>query len=251
MSPDVQVSHLGKTFADGTVALSDVSLDVAAGSFVTLLGPSGCGKSTLLRIIADLAQATSGTVTGPVQRGGSGSVGYVFQDATLMPWASIADNVALPFQLAGQDPRGRIDDALERVGLGAFAQAYPRQLSGGMKMRASLARALVTRPRLLLMDEPFGALDEITREDLNDDLLRLWQDARMTALFVTHSVSEAVFLSERVVVMSARPGRIFADLAINEPYPRTPAFRESDAFATHCRQVSETLRAARGLEPSR
>ncbi len=236
----VALRGVSKTFAGGTSALSPIDLAVAEGSFTSLVGPSGCGKSTLLRLIAGLSAPTSGSV----ERSGANtplSVGFVFQDATLMPWASVADNIALPLRLAhASDIDARVSEAIARVGLEGFARAYPRELSGGMRMRASIARAIVAAPRLLLMDEPFAALDEFTRFKLNDDLLALWQTNRWTVVFVTHSIREAVFLSERVVVMSPRPGRIVADVAIDLP-ARNAALRLSHAFADQCARVSAAL----------
>ena len=212
------------------------------GEFVSLLGPSGCGKSTALRIIAGLGGATEGTVERP-----GGKIGFVFQEPTLMPWRTVLGNVRLPLGLAGighAAARTRALSALEMVGLREFAGAYPRQLSGGMKMRVSIARALVTDPALLLMDEPFAALDEITRQKLNDDMLRLWHEAGLTVVFVTHSVYEAAYLSSRVVVMGARPGRIVGDVALPRPWPREEAFRASPDYAALTRRVSAMLEPA-------
>lgn len=242
----VTLTGASKTFATGTAALAPVTLSVAPGSFVSIVGPSGCGKSTLLRLIAGLAPPTSGTIeradaTGPL------STGFVFQEPTLMPWATVADNIALPLRLAGVPASGiaqRTADAIERVRLGGFAKAYPRELSGGMKMRVSIARAIVTAPRLLLMDEPFAALDEFTRFKLNDDLMALWQKNRWTVIFVTHSIREAVFLSERVLVMSPRPGRVVCDVHIQLPARRAADLRLSHAFTDQCARVSSHLGAA-------
>jgi NitT/TauT family transport system ATP-binding protein len=242
----VSLRNVGKTFESGTVALDGLSLDVRDGEFVSLLGPSGCGKSTALRLIAALSMPSAGAVEGP---GGSGKIGFVFQEPTLMPWADVAANVRLPLKLAHADPAKAKDaamQALTHVGLADVAQRYPRELSGGMKMRASIARALVTEPQLLLMDEPFAALDEITRFKLNNDLLTLWQVLRRTVIFVTHSVFESVYLSQRIVVMTPRPGRVFADIAIPAPYPRDERFRTSADFAGYCRTVSDTLGKAMG-----
>jgi NitT/TauT family transport system ATP-binding protein len=222
----VALHGVGKTFPNGTTALAGLDLDVRQGEFVSLLGPSGCGKSTALRIIAGLSEPSSGTVEWRQQDAHPGSesrIGFVFQEPTLMPWATVADNVYLPLKLAGIGRRAaapRVEEALAMVKLGPFARAYPRELSGGMKMRVSIARALVVKPQLLLMDEPFAALDEITRFRLNNDLLRLWQAQRWTVIFVTHSVFESVYLSNRIVVMSTRPGRIIGEIAIDAPYPR-------------------------------
>ena len=241
----VSLRNVGKTFERGTVALRGLSLDVRDGEFVSLLGPSGCGKSTALRIIAGLSAATQGTVQWPDAAPGAGQIGFVFQEPTLMPWADVAANVRLPLDLAGAAaPHAAVAQALARVGLADFAQAYPRELSGGMKMRVSIARALVTEPRLLLMDEPFAALDEINRFKLNNDLLALWQELRRTVIFVTHSVFESVFLSQRIVVMTPRPGRVFAEIAIPAPYPRDERYRTSADYAGFCRQVAEALSRA-------
>jgi len=234
--------NVGKTFERGTVALDRFNLDVRAGEFVSLLGPSGCGKSTALRIVAGLGAATAGTVEWP--GAAAGRIGFVFQDPTLMPWADVTANVRLPLKLAHADEttaRAAVARALERVGLSDFAHSYPRELSGGMRMRASIARALVTEPDLLLMDEPFAALDEITRFKLNNDLLGVWQELRRTVIFVTHSVFESVYLSQRIVVMTQRPGRAFAEIPIDAPYPRNERFRTSAEYAGYCRQVAETL----------
>jgi NitT/TauT family transport system ATP-binding protein len=216
---------------------------------VSLLGPSGCGKSTLLRIIAGLTDPSEGTLDRPLAGSGpeSGSVGFVFQDATLMPWANALGNVMLPLRLA-RTPRGEASDraatALASVGLAGFEKSYPRALSGGMRMRVSIARALVTRPKLLLMDEPFAALDEITRFRLNNDLLELWRQQRFTAVFVTHSVFESVYLSGRVLVMAARPGRIVREVPVTGPDVRDDRFRTSPEYAAQCRAVSQALQAA-------
>lgn len=252
--PLVRLSNVYKRFSTGTLALKDLTLDIGEHQFVSLLGPSGCGKSTALRLIAGLGDVSSGTIDWPRsshQADGSPDreVGFVFQEPTLMPWASVFDNVYLPLKLRGQrrkDVADNVAHALEMVGLAGFHQAYPRELSGGMKMRVSIARALVTRPKLLLMDEPFAALDEITRIKLNNDLLRLWQDQSWTVIFVTHSVYESVYLSNRIIVMAARPGRVVADLAIDAPYPRDEAYRTSTPYNDHCRLVSAQLHAAMG-----
>jgi NitT/TauT family transport system ATP-binding protein len=239
----VGVRGVSKVFANGVEALADVSLDVAAGEFLSVLGPSGCGKSTLLRLIAGLAEPTTGTIDWADDRGRA-DLGFVFQEPTLMPWATALANVALPLKLRGvtkSEREARAAEALDNVGLKGFERVWPRELSGGMKMRVSLARALVVQPRLLLMDEPFAALDEITRHRLNDDLLELWQRSGVTIVFVTHSVFESVFLSQRVVVMTARPGRVSAELAVSTPYPRSQAFRTSAEYAAWCRQASSRL----------
>ena len=245
----VSLRNVGKTFETGTVALDRLSLAVRSGEFVSLLGPSGCGKSTALRIIAGLSAPSVGVVEWPK---GESKIGFVFQEPTLMPWADVAANVGLPLALAHADEtqsRDAVRQAIGRVGLGDFQKAFPRELSGGMKMRASIARALVTEPQLLLMDEPFAALDEITRFKLNNDLLALWQELRRTAIFVTHSVFESVYLSQRIVVMTPRPGRVFTEIAIPAPYPRDEHFRTSAEYAGHCRQVAEALGRAMGGAP--
>jgi NitT/TauT family transport system ATP-binding protein len=255
-APIVRLRGVGKTFGTGTRALDGLDLDVCAGEFLSLLGPSGCGKSTALRIIAGLSEPSHGSVTwsDATRTGGEGrakDIGFVFQEPTLMPWATVFGNVFLPLKLAGMDREAaapRVTETLARVGLAEFAGAYPRELSGGMRMRVSIARALVTAPRVLLMDEPFAALDEITRFKLNDDLIGLWRELRMTVLFVTHSVFESVYLSQPVVVMTARPGRVSGELAIDAP-ARGPAFRTSAEYAGFCRLASEALaRAMRGAE---
>ncbi|HKS17735.1 MAG TPA: ABC transporter ATP-binding protein [Bradyrhizobium sp.] len=255
-SPDIEATVAGvavrlrgvtKVYDNGVAALGPVDLDVKRGEFVSLLGPSGCGKSTALRLIAGLNAATSGEV-GVVHRHGgprgTHSIGFVFQEPTLMPWASVWDNVRLPLKLAqtaAADADARVGKALAQVGLSEFAHSYPRELSGGMKMRVSLARALVTDPDILLMDEPFAALDEITRFRLNNDLLALWRNLRKTVIFVTHSVFESVYLSQRVIVMTARPGLISTEHRIDAPEPRGEAFRTSADYAAYCRTVSDAL----------
>ncbi len=248
-APVLALRHVGKTFANSVTALDDLDLEVREGEFLALLGPSGCGKSTALRLIAALAEPTRGEVawTGARKNGDRDKIGFVFQEPTLMPWASVSANVFLPLRLAGHDASEaapRIAGALSRVGLADFADSYPRELSGGMKMRVSIARALVTEPTLLLMDEPFAALDEITRFRLNDDLLALWQALGKTVVFVTHSVFESVYLSNRIVVMTPRPGRVFAEIAIDAPYPRGESFRTSAEYAAFCRRTSQALAAA-------
>jgi NitT/TauT family transport system ATP-binding protein len=253
--PLIVVDGVHKTFRNGTTALHNINLTLPAQSqFLALLGPSGCGKSTLLRIIAGLEAPTAGRIEWPTTVHDAHGrplpeLAFVFQDATLMPWASVFDNLYLPLRIKGlrrRAVRDQVMDALRQVGLQDFADTYPRQLSGGMRMRVSVARALVTRPRVLLMDEPFAALDEITRLKLDRDLLELWQAHKLTVIFVTHSVFESVFLADRVVVMSARPGRIIADLPIGEPYPRADAFRTSSAYNAYCRQVSAALTLSMG-----
>jgi NitT/TauT family transport system ATP-binding protein len=210
----IALSGIAKRFSNGTQALRDLSFDVAAGEFVSLLGPSGCGKSTALRLVAGLLSPDAGTITYP---GGKPEIGFVFQDPTLMPWADALTNARLPLdlkKLARRQANDRAARALARVGLTGFERAYPRELSGGMKMRVSIARALAAQPKLLLLDEPFAALDEITRNELGDDLLKLWREEGLTVLFVTHSAAESSFLASRVLVMTPRPGRIAADIAL-------------------------------------
>jgi NitT/TauT family transport system ATP-binding protein len=243
----VSLRGVTKVYGNGVMALGPLDLDVVKGEFVSLLGPSGCGKSTALRLIAGLNAPTSGSVR--VARGvdparAGHAIGFVFQEPTLMPWTSVRENVRLPLKLEhvpATEANARVDQALAQVGLIEFADAYPRELSGGMKMRVSLARALVTDPDILLLDEPFAALDEITRFRLNNDLLALWRDLRKTVIFVTHSVFESVYLSQRVIVMTARPGRIHAEFRIDPPEPRAEDFRTSADYAGYCRQVSNAL----------
>jgi NitT/TauT family transport system ATP-binding protein len=250
--PLVSIHSVSKQFANGTLAIRGVDLDLRDGEFVSLLGPSGCGKSTLLRIIARLGSPSAGTIEWPTApHSASGEpepdLGFMFQDPTLMPWSNTLKNVMLPMTLAGvpkADAEARAAEMLALVGLKGFEKSYPRELSGGMKMRVSIARALVIRPKILLMDEPFAALDEITRHKLNDDLLALWWQNRFTAVFVTHSVFESVYLSQRIVVMAARPGRVMADLRSEAPYPRDGLFRTSAEYAHLCRVASETLKQA-------
>jgi NitT/TauT family transport system ATP-binding protein len=251
----VSLRGVTKAYGNGVMALGPFDLDVRQGEFVSLLGPSGCGKSTALRLIAGLAAPTAGQVQVSCQVScqvsrdagearADHAIGFVFQEPTLMPWTSVRENVRLPLKLAHvrpQEAEARVSEALARVGLSDFADAYPRELSGGMKMRASLARALVTDPDILLMDEPFAALDEITRFRLNDDLLTLWRSLGKTVIFVTHSVFESVYLSQRVVVMTQRPGRIGAEIRIEAGEPRSDGFRTSAVYADYCRKVSGAL----------
>ena len=244
-APVVTCRNLSKRFANGTLALSDVTLDINERQFLSLLGPSGCGKSTLLRIVAGLTEPSGGSIAW--QAGGEPTLSFVFQEPTLMPWATAIDNVALPLRLAGLgsgERRERSAAALASVGLAGFENAYPRELSGGMKMRVSIARGLVTGPKVLLMDEPFAALDEITRFKLNNDLLELWQRERLTVVFVTHSVFESAFLSQRIAVMAARPGRILEEIAIDTPYPRQEEYRTSAENNAYCRRASAALEKA-------
>jgi NitT/TauT family transport system ATP-binding protein len=250
--PVVEIRGADKVFPNGTRALSPVDLTIRGGEFVTLLGPSGCGKSTLLKLIANLIAPSAGTLGW--WQGGFDHVGapgknlvMVFQDATLMPWARVQRNVRLPLdlaQMARADADARVAEALTLVGLTGFETHYPRQLSGGMQMRVSIARALVTEPNLLLMDEPFGALDEITRNKLDADIIQLWWKKKLTIVFVTHSIYEAIFLSTRIVVMAARPGRVLKDVVIDEPHPRTEAFRVTQKFAAYAKELTELLAEA-------
>jgi NitT/TauT family transport system ATP-binding protein len=254
----VSLKDVTKAFASGVVAVDRVNLDLWPGEFVSILGPSGCGKSTVLRMIAGLMEPTRGSVAwsghgtpgaGADTKPHQGEVGFVFQEPTLMPWTSVARNVSLPFDLrrqGGEETGTRVAAALKQVGLDGFEHAFPRELSGGMRMRVSIARALVTEPAFLLMDEPFAALDEVTRFRINDDLIALWRARRMTVIFVTHSVFESVYLSERVVVMTSRPGRVFTEFKIDAPHPRDQQFRTSAQYAALCRQVSDALTEASG-----
>jgi NitT/TauT family transport system ATP-binding protein len=242
----VSLRGVTKIYDNGVAALGPLDLDARRGEFVSLLGPSGCGKSTALRLIAGLNAPTSGVVKVSHRHDArpGHSIGFVFQEPTLMPWASVRENVRLPLKLGHMpmaEADARISRVLTQVGLLEFADAYPRELSGGMKMRVSLARALVTDPDILLMDEPFAALDEITRFRLNNDLLSLWRELRKTVVFVTHSVFESVYLSQRVIVMSARPGRIAAEFQIGAAEPRDEDFRTSAEYAGYCRNVSQAL----------
>jgi NitT/TauT family transport system ATP-binding protein len=235
-------TNVSMQFPDGTRALDDVSFSVSPGEFVTVVGPSGCGKSTLLRIASGLTSHTGGQVAVDRKR-----LGYVFQDATLLPWRNVRRNIELLAELEGMDRAQRtshVRQAIELVGLAGFEDKYPKQLSGGMRMRASLARSLVLSPKVFLFDEPFGALDEITRERLNDELLRLFEHEGFAALFITHSIQEAVFLSTRVLVMSPRPGRIVGDYSVPFPYPRSSDVRYEPSFAELAGEVSLALREA-------
>jgi len=247
--PAVEILSAEKTYPNGTQALLPVDLKIAEGEFITLLGPSGCGKSTLLKMVAGMLEPTDGRLLvwrKPVQQiDESGrKMAFVFQSPTLMPWASVQTNVRLPLDLAGvprKEADARVAEALDLVGLDKFAGALPRALSGGMQMRVSIARGLVTQPDLLLMDEPFGALDEITRHKLDADLLDLWRKKKLTVIFVTHSIHEAVFLSSRVIMMAARPGRVVEQFTIDEPYPRTPDFMVSPQFSRYAKQLQDSL----------
>jgi NitT/TauT family transport system ATP-binding protein len=245
MSTLLAMSDVSKVFRNGTVALKGMSLEVRAGEFVSLLGPSGCGKSTALRIIAGLDTPSAGTIDRPGAP--KGDIGFVFQEPTLMPWQTVFGNVYLPLKLRGvskSDARERVMADLSGVGLADFAHAFPRQLSGGMKMRVSIARALVTRPKLLLMDEPFSALDEITRHKLNDDVLALCRQTGVTVIFVTHSVYESAYLSNRIIVMRPRPGQVFTEIDITQPLVWDEAYRVSEPYRRNCQAVSEALQSA-------
>ena len=244
----LQLQDVDKTFNGSVAALRRMNLTVNDGDFISLLGPSGCGKSTALRLIAGLMRPSAGRI---LWEGGQGAddLGVVFQEPTLMPWATVAKNVWLPFRLRGESyasVKDRIAEVLGLVGLERFADSYPRELSGGMKMRVSIARALVTNPRLILMDEPFAALDEITRQKLNNDLLTLKAATGCTVIFVTHSVFESVFLSDRILVMAPRPGRVVKEITIDAPYPRDLDYRTSPDYAAHARATSEALMGAMG-----
>ncbi|MEM6253054.1 MAG: ABC transporter ATP-binding protein [Cyanobacteria bacterium P01_D01_bin.156] len=242
-APLLSLKDLDKVYNNGTVALKDVNFTVHPGEFISFVGPSGCGKSTILRLIAGLGAPTQGAIT---WNGTQRNLAFVFQDAALMPWANLVDNIYLPLKLKGQrlrTVRGDIQDAINTVDLNGFEHSYPRQLSGGMKMRVSIARALVTKPDVLLMDEPFGALDEMTRSRLNSDLLTLWETKQWTVLFVTHNIYEAVYLSTHVVVMAAHPGRVVTKIPIEAPYPRTSSFRTSSQFNHYCREIMTALSA--------
>jgi NitT/TauT family transport system ATP-binding protein len=244
----ISLNNIVKRFDSGLIALEGISLRVERDEFVTLLGPSGCGKSTVLKLVAGLAKPSGGAIFSPAQHDQTGrSTAFVFQEPTLLPWATVFDNVWLPLRLQGQSrlaSQSIIHRLLEQVGLFEFQQSYPTQLSGGMKMRVSLARALVSQPQVLLMDEPFAALDDITRLRLNVDLLKWWYGQSMAAIFVTHNVAEAVFLSQRVLVMSARPGKVVTELRIDQPYPRDTSFRQTPAFAQYCQTLGMALEAA-------
>lgn len=240
---DLSLKNVTKIFPSGLNALASTEFQVAKGDFVSLVGPSGCGKSTLLRLISGLVKPTEGTVN----TSDNAKIGFVFQEPTLMPWSTVSENVALPMRLEGlldADSQQRIATVLEWVGLEEFHNAYPRQLSGGMKMRASIARALIVQPDLLLLDEPFAALDEFTRAQLNDDLLGLWEQQKWTSILVTHSIREAAYLSNRILVMSPRPGRVVADVTVPFAHPRSPMLRNDHAFTDLCASVAAQLEAS-------
>ena len=245
-----RMQDVSKRFPNGTLALQGMSLECGDHEFISFLGPSGCGKSTALRLIAGLSKISSGTLEWPNRQAaatGGRELSFVFQEPTLMPWTSVFNNIWLPLKLSGVSRDAAapaIQKVLDMVGLARFADVYPRELSGGMKMRVSIARALVTQPRMLLMDEPFAALDEMTRLKLNNDLLAIWREHRFLVIFVTHSVYESVYLSNRVVVMAARPGRVIEEFQIDEPYPRSEEFRTSSRYNQHCIAVQRTLYSA-------
>jgi len=244
MTTVAELARVERIFANGIKAVGPLNLELREGEFVSLLGPSGCGKSTALRLIAGLLEPTAGTIAWP---NGKPPIGFVFQDPTLMPWATARDNVRLPLDLAKvprEEAAARADAALERVGLGGFSGAYPRELSGGMKMRVSIARALVSKPQLLLMDEPFAALDEMTRQELNDDLLRVWRADGLTIVFVTHSVFESTYLSTRTLVLTPRPGSVANEIAFGRIPSADSAYRFSAEFADRANEVTAALRQA-------
>jgi NitT/TauT family transport system ATP-binding protein len=248
--PEVELVGVTKRYGNRGVVLEDINLTIGKGEFVSFIGPSGCGKSTLLKLISGLAIPSDGTiqVDGMTPRNARETVSYIFQDATLLPWRTVRQNVGLALELEGvirYRRQEKIAAVLDLVGLRAVADAYPRELSGGMKMRVSIARALTTNPRLLLMDEPFAALDEMSRDRLNEEILRLRAEQKWTAVFVTHSVAEAVFLSTRIVVLSPNPGRSYAVMSIDLPQPRTSSLRTAPEFEALVAQVSHVLRGAR------
>jgi NitT/TauT family transport system ATP-binding protein len=245
--PEISLQGVSKRYRNAAVALHDISLTVNRGEFVTFLGPSGCGKSTLLKLVSGLSTVTEGAVrvNGMTPENAREMMSFIFQDATLMPWRTVEHNVGLGLELehaARRLRKERVAQMLELVGLSQVTHRYPRQLSGGMKMRVSIARALVSRPRILLMDEPFAALDEMTRDRLNEELLRLYAEQKWTVLFVTHSVAEAVFLSSRVVILAAHPGRIAHEVPVDLPWPRTAETRESMEFEKTVTHASRMLR---------
>lgn len=240
--PLLTLTHIDKVYANGTAALQGIDLAIQSREFISLVGASGCGKSTVLRLVAGLGDPTGGHLQWTAS--GHRDLAFVFQEAALMPWATVVDNVYLPLKLKGyplRKVRSEVQDAINLVDLQGFESCYPRELSGGMKMRVSIARALVTHPTVMLMDEPFGALDEMTRSRLNSDVLHLWAKKHWTVLFVTHNIYEAVYLSSRVVVMAAQPGRIIADIPIDAPYPRTEDFRTTTLFNEYCRDILHRL----------
>lgn len=246
----VSMQNIGKVYPNGTIAVQNVNLQAGEGEFLCFVGPSGCGKSTIFNMIAGLTNRTSGELavleTTPKEARKQNEIAFVFQEHTLLPWSKLIDNVTMPLTLRGVPKKERIREGervLELVGLKDYMKVLPRQLSGGMKMRVSIARALISRPKLLLMDEPFGALDEITRQSLQDELLNIWcNDRKMTVLFITHNVFEAVFLSTRVVVMTPRPGKVADIIDIEAPFPRTDDFRSSPEFGSYVQAVGESLK---------
>jgi NitT/TauT family transport system ATP-binding protein len=250
--PLLRIDQVSKRFDNNVTAIAEASLSIRPGEFVSLLGPSGCGKSTLLALVAGLTEPSTGHIDWPqssydAHGAPERSIGFVFQEPTLLPWRTVYDNVYLPLKLAGVSraaAREQVTDGLAQVGLAGFEKAYPRQLSGGMKMRVSIARALIRQPKILLMDEPFAALDEITRGHLSGELLQMFIERHLTVIFVTHSVYESVFLSNRIVVMTSRPGRIHADIPIEAPYPRTEDYRMTVGYIDDCRRVSALLSEA-------
>jgi len=248
--PEISFASVAKHFRNGSAVLQDISLNIERGEFVTILGPSGCGKSTLLRLVSGLSPASDGaiTVNGMTPENARQLMGFIFQDATLLPWRNVEQNVGLGLELehaARALRKERVLQMLELVELGHMARRFPRELSGGMKMRVSIARALVNRPRILLLDEPFAALDEMTRDRMNEELLRLHAEQKWTVLFVTHSVAEAVFLSTRIVILAPHPGRVAHDIPIDLPWPRTAETRESAVFEE---AVIRTSRLLRGVQ---
>jgi NitT/TauT family transport system ATP-binding protein len=252
-APVVELSGVDKRYGDGPLILDKVNFSAGQGDFITLIGPSGCGKSTILKLISGLNPISGGriTVDGRPPDAPGGKLAFVFQEPTLLPWLDVARNVQLPLRLHGEEPAARTaaaGRALALVGLSDRAAYYPRQLSGGQKMRVSIARALTLSPRILLLDEPFGALDEMTRDHLNEELLGIRQQLAWTAFFVTHSVAEAVFLSNRILVMAANPGRLHDEIRVDLPYPRTEETRQSSAYQKLVAEVSRILRSVERLK---
>lgn len=248
----IALQNVTKRWTNGVTVLDDISANVDRGEFISLIGPSGCGKSTLLRLLSGLTSVTTGSIRldGMVPADAREIMSFIFQDATLLPWRTVIGNVELGLELEGKTAaskrREKCVELLKLVGLSDVAGHYPRQLSGGMKMRVSIARALATRPKILLMDEPFGALDEMTRDFLNEEVLRLREVDRFTTFFVTHSVAEAVFLSTRIIVLRAKPGRIAREITVPFPFPRTAALRSAPEFLSLVGEVSAALRAVKG-----
>ncbi len=247
--PEISLNAVTKTFSPNRQILAPLTLEISKGEFISLIGPSGCGKSTILKLIAGLTLPTTGTIAvdGMTPANARETVSFIFQDATLLPWRTVRQNVGLGLELEGvarHQREEKIAALLDLVGLANVAESYPRELSGGMKMRVSIARALATNPRLLLMDEPFSALDEMSRVHLNEELLRLYDEQNWTAVFVTHSVTEAVFLSTKIVVLAPNPGRVHAIIPVELPSERTAPLRETAAFESQVGQVSRVLREA-------